>query len=78
MSGAYVAVAVAALAVNLALVWFGGGANRARRLTPLDGLAFGFVIAAIVFGDTSLLGVGVTLTIVDILVRRRSGHLHSA
>lgn len=76
MSAVYVAIAVAALAVVFAVVWFGGGAKRAKRLTPLAGLAFGFVIAGIVFGDNrligySLMGVGVTLAILDILVRRR-------
>ena len=77
MSAAYVAIAVAALAVVFAVVWFRGPTNRSKRLTPLAGLAFGFVIAGIVFGDNrliaySLMGVGVTLAIVDnILVRRR-------
>lgn len=77
MSAAYVAIAVVALAVVFAVVWFRGGTNRAKRLTPLAGLAFGFVVAGIVFGDNrligySLMGIGVTLAIVDnIRVRRR-------
>ena len=71
------AIAVAALGVVFAVVWFRGGTNRTTRLTPLAGLAFGFVIAGIVFSDNrligySLMGVGVALAIVDnILVRRR-------
>lgn len=61
MSAAYVAIAVAALAVVLAVVWFRGSANRAKRLTPLAGLAFGFVIAGIVWppdAPTSLVPTG--------------------
>lgn len=76
MSAVYVAIAIAALAFIFAVLWFGGGARRAKRLTPLAGLALGLVFGSILFGGDpligySLIGVGVALAIVDILLRRR-------
>jgi len=72
----YIAVAVAILAAVALLVfaWSGGG-NR-NTLTPLAGLAFGFVISGIIFGDDryigyGLLGVGVLLAVIDMVRRRR-------
>ena len=75
-SVAYIAVSIAALAIITILVFFVSKGKRENRLTPLAGLAFGFVLAGIIFGDDrligySLLGVGVVLAIVDIFIRSR-------
>jgi hypothetical protein len=48
------------------------------RLTPLAGLAFGFIIAGILFGGNrtlgySLIGVGVLLALIDIFRSQRAG-----
>ena len=75
-SVAYIAVSIAVLAIIAILVFFVSRGNRETRLTPLAGLAFGFVLAGIFFGDDrligyGLMGVGVVLAIVDILNRSR-------
>jgi hypothetical protein len=58
------------------LVFFIGKSRKEYRLTPLAGLAFGFVLAGIIFGDDrlisySLLGIGVLLAVID-MYRRSS------
>ena len=75
-SVAYIAVSIAALAIIAILVFFASKGKRENRLTPLAGLAFGFVLAGIIFGDDrligySLMGAGVVLAIVDIFNRSR-------
>ena len=76
-SVAYIAVSIAALAIIAILVFFASKGKRENRLTPLAGLAFGFVLAGIIFGDDrligySLMGAGVVLAIVDIFNRSRN------
>ena len=75
-SVAYVAVSVAALAIIAILVFLVSKGKRENTLTPRAGLAFGFVLAGIVFGDDrligySLMGVGVVLAFADIINRSR-------
>lgn len=72
----YVAVSIAVLAVVAVLVFFVGRNRGQNRLTPLAGLAFGFILAGILFGEDrlvgyGLMGIGVTLAIVDIFRRSR-------
>ena len=72
----YVAVAIIALAVIALLVFFVNKDKKERRLTPLVGLAFGFILAGIIFGEDriigySLIGIGVFLSIVDIFMRSK-------
>lgn len=75
MTPAYVAVAIAALAVAAGLTFARRG-DRGARLSPLAGLSMAFVVAALVFGGDerllgySLMGVGITLAVID-AVRRR-------
>ena len=73
---AYIAVSIVVLIIVAILVFFVSKDKRENRLTPLAGLAFGFVLAGILFGDErligySLLGVGVVLSIIDIFTRSR-------
>lgn len=75
-SVAYSAVSIAVLAIVAILVFLVSKGKRENRLTPLAGLAFGFVLAGILFGDDRLIGyglmaVGVVLAIVDIFSRSR-------
>ena len=75
-SVAYIAVSIAALAIIAILVFFVSKGKRENRLTPLASLAFGFVLAGILFGDDrligySLMGVGVVLAIVDMFNQSR-------
>ena len=73
---AYVAVSIAVLAMVAVLVFFVGRNTGQNRLTPLAGLAFGFSLAGILFGEDrlvgyGLMGIGVILAIVDIFRRSR-------
>lgn len=74
----FIGISIAVLAVVAVLVFLLGGRREANRLSPLASLAFGFVLAGILFGEEraigySLLGVGVLLSIVDMLSRSRNG-----
>jgi hypothetical protein len=75
ISQIYIAVAIVAL-MTIALLVFVVGKNRKQtRLTPLASLAFGFILAGILFGNNrligySLIGVGVVLAVVDIFRNR--------
>jgi hypothetical protein len=76
MSTAYIAVSIVVLVIVAILVFFVSRGERKNRLTPLASLAFGFVLAGIIFGDDrlvgyGLMGVGVVLAIVDIVMRSR-------
>lgn len=74
-SQVYIAVAVVILGVVFVVVFLLGRAEGQNRLTTLGGLAFGFVIAGIAFGNGGLLGyglmaIGVVLAFVDQARRR--------
>ena len=69
-SQVYIAIALGVLAVIAGLVYFAGG-RKGKRLTPLAGLAFAFVLAGILFNQErwlsyGLLEIGVILAAVDI------------
>ena len=72
----YIAVSIA-IVVIVALLIFLASRNKKYRLTPLDGLAFGFILAGILFGSNriigyGLFGVGIVLAVVDFYNRSRS------
>ncbi len=73
----YIAISIMVLAIIALLVLFVGKKRIGRKLLPLAGLAFGFVLAGIIFGDDrligySLIGVGVVLAIIDIIRKLKS------
>jgi hypothetical protein len=73
----WVAVSIVALAVIAFLVFVAGKNKKENRLTPLAGLAFGFVLSGIVFGDNriigyGLMGAGVILAVVDMFNRSKN------
>jgi len=77
-SQAYIAVLLMALAVVALLVFVVRRNVKEMKLTPLAGLAFGFVLAGIFFGEErligyGLLGVGILLAVVDIIKKWRRG-----
>lgn len=72
ISAIYIFIAIVVLFIVAALVFFLRVNRNEKRLTPLAGLAFGFVIAGIVFGQErivgyGLMGVGVILAIIDMI-----------
>jgi nucleoside permease NupC len=77
ISQIYVAISIVALAVVALLVFLVSKNRKANRLTPLAGLAFGFILAGIIFGNDrligySLLGVGVLLAVIDIIKKLKN------
>lgn len=70
----WIAISIVVLAF-IAMLVFGVRKNRKEnRLTPLAGLAFGFVLAGIFYGDNRFIGyglmwVGVILAVIDIFKR---------
>ena len=73
----YIAVSIVVLALIALPVLFRGKSRKKNRLTPLAGLAFGFILAGIIFGDDrfisySLLGIGVILAVIDIFRKSKS------
>jgi hypothetical protein len=72
----YIAIAIASLAVIALLLYRMGWRKAQKGLTPLASLAFGFILAGIIFHDGrlvsySLLGIGVVLAVVDIVNQTR-------
>ncbi len=75
-SSIYTLVAIVVLLVVVVAAFILGRREPHNNLTPLGGLAFGFVVAGILFGGNglvgySLLGIGVILAVVDILRRNK-------
>jgi hypothetical protein len=73
----YIAISIAVLAVIALIVILTGKSRRQNRLTPLAGIAFGFILAGIVFGHDrligySLMGIGVIIAIVDMFRKLKS------
>lgn len=77
MSQVYIAIAISALAfVALGMILVIRN-RKPIRLSPLTGLAFGFILAGLLFGEErwigySLLGIGVVLAVVDMFRKIRS------
>jgi hypothetical protein len=71
ISQIYIAVSIVILAVIAILVFVAGKNRKGKSLTPLAGLAFGFLLAGLFFSDDrfigyGLMGVGILLAAVDI------------
>jgi len=76
-SQAYIAATIVILAVIATVFFFVTKKRQQSRLTPLAGLAFGFILAGLFFGDDrmigyGLLGIGVILAVIDIVRRLKS------
>ena len=77
MSQIYIAISIVVLAAIALLVVFLGKSRKENRLTPLAGLAFGFILAGIIFGRDrligySLLAIGVILAVIDMFKKLKS------
>ncbi|MGD9387330.1 MAG: hypothetical protein PVI87_03800 [Gammaproteobacteria bacterium] len=77
MSTTYLAIGIAVLVALLFMVFLLGRGEEQKKLTPMAGLAFAFVIAGIAFGEARLLGymlftIGVILAMADIAQKSRS------
>ncbi len=68
----YIFIAVVVLLIVAALVFFLRVNHNDKRLTPLAGLAFAFVLAGLIFGQErmigyGLMGIGIVLAFVDMI-----------
>lgn len=78
-SATYIAMSIVFLAIIAFLLFFLNKTKKSKnnkKLTPLAGLAFGFIIAGIVFGDSKFLGygliaAGVILAVIDMILKLR-------
>jgi len=75
ISQMYIAVTIVVLMVIALLVFLTSQNRKETRLSPLASLAFGFILAGILFAENgligySLMGVGVLLAVVDIFRNR--------
>ncbi len=77
MSEAYIALSIIVLAIIAILLFLVKRNAAERRLTPLASLAFGFILAGVLFGSNNrllgygLMAVGVLLAVVDIFNKSR-------
>jgi hypothetical protein len=68
--------ALAVIAVLFVVLARNKGGSKGSRLSPLAGLAFGFILAGLFFNENrllgySLLGIGVVLAVGDMIRQRR-------
>lgn len=72
----YILISIAAVAAATFLVFRTWKIKNDQRLSPMAGLAFGFVLAGLMFGEDrlagyALMGVGVLLALADMLKQIR-------
>ena len=70
----YIFISIVTLLVIAVLIFF--VKKKKKKLTPLEGFAFAFVLAGILFNDSriigySLMGMGIILSIIDIIKNKR-------
>lgn len=71
----FLVVASVLALIILVLVMLTQNSER-KKLTPLAGIAFAFIIAGVIFGEKNLLGyglfgTGIILSIIDIILKNR-------
>lgn len=67
---------VAGLAIIILILLLLSQKDENKKLTPLAGLAFGFIIAGVVFNENKMIGyglfgTGIILAIIDIFIKSR-------
>lgn len=73
----YITVAISLLLVIAILVFVADKEIKKRRLTPLASLAFGLIVAGIIFGEERVIGYGLLATgvifaVMDLLKKHRT------
>lgn len=76
MNTTYIAISILVLVMVALLIYLTGRKGTAKPLSPLAGLAFGFIIAGLVFGEQhwfgyALLGMGVILAVIDMIQKSK-------
>jgi chromate transport protein ChrA len=73
----YIAMCIVILAIIAILVFVINKKKQDQKLTPVAGLAFGFVLAGLFFGKQrligyGLLGIGLIIAIIDIVRKSKN------
>ena len=74
---AFILVSIIIILIVAVLVFFVSKNKSENHLSPVAGLAFGFIVAGILFGENrligyGLMGVGVIVAIVDIFMKSKA------
>lgn len=75
---AYIVVAILALLVIAVAIAF-AGLKKPRHTSPLTGVALAFIVSAVLFAESrlvgyTLIGIGVVIAVVDGVARSRRTH----
>jgi len=70
----YILISIIALLVIAIVVFFVRGKKKGKKVSLLGGLGLIFVLAAIIFGESRLVGytlisIGVLLAVIDIIIK---------
>jgi hypothetical protein len=76
-STSYILISIFAFLIVAVMVFFLSRNKQDNHLTPMAGLAFGFIVAGILFGENrffgyGLMAVGVIIAVVDIFMKSKS------
>ena len=68
----FILISIIVILIVAVLIFFVSKNRNENRLTPFAGLAFGFILAGILFGENRFLGyglrrVGVIIAVIDII-----------
>ena len=72
----YILIAIIVLLIIFIPIFLIRKNKKERTITPLTSIAFAFVVAGIVFNDSrwisySLMGIGILLSVLDIILKKR-------
>ena len=72
----YILIGIIVLLLIFFLLFIVKKNKKQKKLTPLAGLAFGFILAGIIFGGDrkvgySLMGAGILIAVIDIIIKMR-------
>ncbi|QRN82135.1 hypothetical protein JR338_06705 [Chloroflexota bacterium] len=70
----FMIISILALVTIVAFVFLIKRSSERKRLSPLTGVAFAFIIAGMLFEDNrfigyALLGVGIIISVIDIIIK---------
>ena len=73
----FILISIIVITIVAVLVFFVSKNRAQNHLTPLAGLAFGFILAGVLFGEVrllgySLMGIGLIIAVVDIFRKGKS------
>jgi amino acid transporter len=71
-STSYILISILVFLIVAVLVFFISHNRQENHLTPMAGLAFGFIVAGVMFGENcvigyGLMGIGLIISVVDII-----------